>query len=100
MTPPLVLMDPDAGARGADADHMAAVAAALGLPDVGVPVRPASRKVEAEAVDPDLDRGRAGQVDVGQGRSRAAGPPGLGGRVAESDGQAGHARLDLDPGAG
>src|SRR4029450_12337216 len=77
---------------------MTAVTAALGPPDVGVPGEAGvAEVVEADAVDPDLDRGRAGQVEVDQAGRELHVHRDLGGRVAESDGQAGHARLDLDP---
>ena len=91
-------VDPDPGAGGPDADEVAAGAAALGPPDVGVAGEAGvAEVVDAEAVDPDLDRGRAGQVEVDQAGRELQVDRDLGGRVAEADGQAGHARLDLDP---
>ena len=83
--------------RGADPDQVAAGAAALGPPDAAVAGEAlVAQVVDAEALDPDLDRGRPRQVQVDEPGRELQVDRDLGRRVAEADGQAGDARLDGD----
>src|SRR5215218_10883514 len=94
---PLAAVDAQSFAGGADPDQVAAGAAALGPPDAAVPGEAlVAQVVEAEAVDPDLDRGRPRQVQVDEAGRELQVDRDLGRRVAEADGQAGDARLDGD----
>src|SRR4030095_7633247 len=96
--PCLFAVDAEAGGGGADLDQVAAGAGALGPPGAGVAGEALGAEVvDAEPVHPDLDGGTGGQGEVEEAGGELEVDRDLGRRVAEADGQPGHARLDLDP---